>query len=222
MTTTSPAQAATAQDEAGDQASDPGTARIRAYRDDGPIGVGLGVLARGLLPPLPGALVALAVSSVLLATGLGHQHSMALFAPAVVLLLTGLAAGNGHTGRLDWLVPPIIRAIEYGYVAVLGFAQGVPAPLVFLLLGVLAFHHYDTVYRTRQGHWPAEWLLPAGLGWEGRMLLVAFFGLSGLLPFAYAALAAYLGVLFACESAVSWAHHARGGGGTSDLEEEGT
>ncbi|MEV4253906.1 DUF5941 domain-containing protein [Spirillospora sp. NPDC049652] len=118
-------------------------------------------------------------------------------------MLTGAAARHGHTGRLDWLVPPTIRAIEYGYLAVLGFAQGVPAPLVFLLLGVLAFHHYDTVYRTRQGLWPADWLFPAGLGWEGRMLLVAFFGLSGLLPFAYAALAAYLGVLFACECAVS-------------------
>lgn len=180
------------------------SARLRAFRDDGPISTGLGMLARGHLPPLPGALVALVVTSVLLATGLGAQHSPALFAPAMVLLLTGPASSHGHTGRLDWLVPPIIRAIEYGYLAVLGFAQDVPAPLVFLLLGVLAFHHYDTVYRTRQGLWPADWLFPAGLGWEGRMLLVAFFGLSGLLPFAYAALAAYLGVLFACECAVSW------------------
>ncbi|MFC4910526.1 DUF5941 domain-containing protein [Actinomadura gamaensis] len=201
---------------------DAGTAMLRAYRDDGPICIGLGILSRGLLPPLPGALLALVASSVLLATGLGEQRSAALFAPAMVLLLTGPASRHGHTGRLDWLVPPIIRAIEYGYLAVLGFAQGVPAPLVFLLLGVLAFHHYDTVYRTRQGHWPADWLFPAGLGWEGRMLLVAFFGLSGLLPFAYAALAAYLGVLFACESAVSRAQTARGRGVMADLEEEGT
>ncbi|MEV5569140.1 DUF5941 domain-containing protein [Spirillospora sp. NPDC052269] len=199
-----------------------GTARLRAYRDDGPICVALGTLPRGHLPPLPGALVALAVSAVLLATGVGEQHSLALFAPVAVLLLTGLASGHAHTGRLDWLVPPTIRAIEYGYLAVLGFAQSVPAPLIFVLLGVLAFHHYDTVYRTRQGFWPADWLFPAGLGWEGRMLVVALFGLSGFLPFAYAALAAYLGVLFACESVLSWTWLVRGGGVMDDLEEEGT
>ncbi|WP_279575666.1 DUF5941 domain-containing protein [Actinomadura barringtoniae] len=196
------------------------TDQLRAFRDDGPICTALGTLARGMLPPLPGAVVALVITGVLLVAGLGEQNTPALFAPVVALLLTGPAATHPHNGRLDWLVPPIIRGIEYGYLAVLGFAQGVSAPLIYVLIGVLAYHHYDTVYRTRQRLWPQDWVFRAGLGWEGRMLIVAFVGLSGLLPFAYAALAAYLGVLFGCESVTTWARTGRGSGVIVDLEEE--
>ncbi|GAA2623988.1 DUF5941 domain-containing protein [Actinomadura fulvescens] len=196
------------------------TRQLRAYRDDGPICVGLGKLSRGLLPPLPGAVIALVVTGVLLATGVGDDNTPALFAPVVALLLTGPACSHLHNGRLDWLVPPIIRAIEYGYLAVLGFAQGVSAPLIFALIAVLAYHHYDTVYRTRQRLWPQDWVFRAGFGWEGRMLLVAFVGLSGLLPFAYAALAAYLGVLFGSESVTTWTRTGRGSGVIVDLEED--
>jgi Family of unknown function (DUF5941) len=196
------------------------TDQLRAYRDDGLICTALGRLARGMLPPLPGAAVALVITGVLLVAGLGEQNTPALFAPVVALLLTGPASTHPHNGRLDWLVPPIIRGIEYGYLAVLGFAQGVSAPLIYALIAVLAYHHYDTVYRTRQRLWPPDWVFSAGLGWEGRMLIVAFVGLSGLLPFAYAALAAYLGVLFGCESVTTWARTGRGSGVIVDLEEE--
>ncbi|WP_433328913.1 DUF5941 domain-containing protein [Spirillospora sp. CA-294931] len=194
--------------------------RLQAYRDDGSICVMLGRAARGQLPPLPGAVVALTVTAVLLVAGVGEQHTPALFAPVVALLLTGPASTHPHRGRLDWLVPPMVRAIEYGYLAVLGFAQGVSAPLVYLLLTVLAFHHYDTVYRTCQGLRPPDWIFRAGLGWEGRMLIVAFMGLSGLLPFAYAALAAYLGVLFVGESVTTWLRTGRDNGVLVDLEKE--
>lgn len=196
------------------------TDQLRAFRDDGLVCMALGRLARGMLPPLPGAVVALVITGVLLVAGLGEQNTPALFAPVVALLLTGPASTHPHNGRLDWLVPPIIRGIEYGYLAVLGFAQGVSAPLIYVLIGVLAYHHYDTVYRTRQRLWPQDWVFRAGLGWEGRMLIVAFVGLSGLLPFAYAALAAYLGVLFGCESVTTWARTGRGSGVIVDLEEE--
>ncbi|MBW8484653.1 DUF5941 domain-containing protein [Actinomadura parmotrematis] len=195
---------------------------LLAYRDDGPISRTLGSLARGHIPPLPGAAVALAVTAVLLCSGVGDQQTPALFAPAVALLLTGPAAGHPHNGRLDWLVPPFIRAIEYGYLAVLGFAQGVPAPLIYVLIAVLAYHHYDTVYRARQGLWPPEWIFRAGLGWDGRMLIVAFLGLSGLLAFAYASLAVYLGVLFAGESVSTWSRTSRGSGVMVDLEDGNT
>ncbi|WP_018653494.1 DUF5941 domain-containing protein [Actinomadura flavalba] len=193
---------------------------LQVYRDDGALGQALGRFTRGQLPPLPGALVALAVTTVLLLTGMGEQRSPAMFAPVVALLLSGPTALHPHGGRFDWLVPPIIRAIEYGYLAVLGFAQGVAEPLVFVLIAVLAFHHYDTAYRTRQGLRPPEWIFRAGLGWEGRMLIVAFAGLLGFLPLAYAALAAYLGVLFAGECARTWARTERDSGMMVDLEEE--
>ncbi|MFD0685396.1 DUF5941 domain-containing protein [Actinomadura fibrosa] len=193
--------------------------RVRIHRDDGPLCTGLGRLAGGELPPLPGTVLAAVAVIVLLAAGSDTRPVPAICAPVVVLLLTGPAATHPHRGRIDWLVPPIIRGIEYGYLAVLGFAQGVSAPVVHVLIAVLAFHHYDTVYRTRQGLWPQGWVFRAGLGWEGRMLLVAFAGLFGLIPFAYAALAAYLGVLFVSECAIAWARTGRGGG-MVDLEEE--
>jgi hypothetical protein len=194
--------------------------RLQVYRDDGPICTALGRLAQGQLPPLPGAVIAAFVTAVLAIAGLGPQPSLALFAPVAALLLTGPAATHPHDGRLDWLVPPVIRAIEYGYLAVLGFATGVPEPLIYTLIAVLAYHHYDTVYRSRQRLWPPAWIFRAGLGWEGRMLIVAAAGLAGVLPFAYAALAAYLGVLFGTESVRTWTQTGRGTGVMVNLEEE--
>ncbi|GAA2085269.1 DUF5941 domain-containing protein [Actinomadura alba] len=194
--------------------------RLQVYRDDGPLCGLLGRLAQGQLPPLPGVLVAAAVTFVLLIAGGGEQAGVALFAPVAALLLTGPASTHPHGGRLDWLVPPVIRAIEYGYLAVLGFAHDLSAPLIYLLIAVLAYHHYDTVYRTRQKLLPQQWVFTAGLGWEGRMLIVAAAGLAGILPFAYAALAVYLGVLFGTESIRTWTKTGRGTGVMVDLEKE--
>jgi hypothetical protein len=194
--------------------------RLRVYRDDGPICAVLGRLAQGQLPPLPGVVVAAFVTAVLAIAGLGSQPSVALFAPVAALLLTGPAATHPHDGRLDWLVPAVIRAIEYGYLAVVGFATGVPEPLIYTLIAVLAYHHYDTVYRTRQRLWPPEWVSRAGLGWDGRMLVVAAAGLAGVPPFAYVVLAAYLGVLFGVESVRTWTRTGRGTGVLVDLERE--
>ncbi|MGI8328734.1 DUF5941 domain-containing protein [Actinomadura scrupuli] len=196
------------------------TDQLVVYRDDGPICGVLGRLAQGNLPPLLPALVAAVVTLVLLLAGVGGEGGLALFAPVVALLLTGPASTHPHDGRLDWLVPPLIRAIEYGYLAVLGFAHGVSEPLIYVLIAVLAYHHYDTVYRTRQKLWPQEWVFRAGLGWEGRMLVVAAAGFAGVLPFAYAALAAYLGVLFVVESVLTWTRTDRGSGVMVNLEEE--
>jgi phosphatidylglycerophosphate synthase len=123
----------------------------------------------------------------------------------ISLLLGRLTRGHSRDRRVGWLVPPGIRAIEYGYLAVLGYTQDVPGPLVFVLIAVLAYHHYDIVYRARQGHRPPEWLVRAGLGWDGRMVIVALAGLSDLLPFAYATFAVYLGVMFVADSVRTWA-----------------
>jgi hypothetical protein len=205
---------------AADSVTAPATGPLQVYRDDGPLCAMLGRLAQGHLPPLPGALIAVLVMAVLLIAGAGEVSGPALFAPLAALLLTGPASTHPHSGRLDWLVPPLIRAIEYGYVAVLGFAYDISAPLIYTLIAVLVYHHYDTVYRTRQKLWPRKWLSIAGLGWEGRMLVLAAAGLVGVLPYAYAALAAVLGVLFVAESVHTWTRTGRGTGVMVDLEQE--
>lgn len=213
--------AATATDPAKDRAAQR-AAELRAYRDDGPIARALGLLARGQLPPLGPVLVAGVLTIVALILGAGTQELPALLAPVALLLLAGPSATHPHAGRLDWLVPPLIRAIEYGYLAVLGFALGVPEPLVYTLLAVLVYHHYDTVYRTRQGLWPPEWVFQAGLGWDGRMLIAAFAAVLDVTTPVYAALALYLGVLFGWESVRTWVENEResGRGAEIDLEEE--
>jgi Family of unknown function (DUF5941) len=194
--------------------------RLVAYRDDGPIARTLGRLSGGQLPPLLPLLVAAVVTATLVIVGVTGQTSPAIFAPVLALLLAGPASAHPHSGRLDWLVPPLMRAIEYGYLATLGFAHDVSKPLVYALIGVLAYHHYDTVYRTRQRLWPAAWVFCAGLGWDGRLLIAALATLAGVLPITYAVLAIYLGLLFGVESVHAWTRTGTGSGVMVNLEEE--
>jgi hypothetical protein len=193
--------------------------RLLAYRDDGPIAHALGRLARGKLPPLLPLLVAAIVTLILLIAGVHEQGGLALLAPVLVLLLAGPGSAHPHTGRLDWVAPNIIRVIEYGYLATLGFSHGVSKPLVYALICILAYHHYDTVYRTRQRPWPAAWVFRAGLGWDGRMLIAGLGALTHTAPLLYLVLTCYLGVLFAAESIYFWSRTSRRTGVMVNLEE---
>ncbi|MBO3745102.1 hypothetical protein J5X84_03410 [Streptosporangiaceae bacterium NEAU-GS5] len=177
---------------------------VVAYRDDGPLSRGMGAMVAGQLPPLPPAIAGAFVTGVLLVVGIGAADGLAVFAPVVTLLLAGPGSSHRHDGRLDWLVPPILRLIEYGFVACVGFAHGVSVGVLFALLGAIAFHHYDTVYRVRQRVYPPPWLARAGLGWDGRMLVVAFGGLIHAVEPVYALLAIYLWGLFGWESLTCW------------------
>ncbi|WP_433176030.1 DUF5941 domain-containing protein [Actinoallomurus sp. CA-150999] len=194
--------------------------RLVAYRDDGPIAHALGRLTKGQLPPLLPLLVAGIVTAILLVAGVNGQTSPAVFAPVLVLLLAGPGSTHPHSGRLDWFVPPLMRAIEYGYLATLAFAHDVSKPLVYAFLFVLAYHHYDTVYRTRQRLWPAKWVFVAGLGWEGRMLIAAVATLLGKLPIVLAVLGVYFLLLFGIESVYTWVRTGTGKGVMVNLEEE--
>lgn len=189
---------------------------VAAYRDDGWPARGMGALVAGQLPPLPPVLAAVFVTGILLAVGVAGD-GLAVFAPLVALLLAGPGASHPHDGRLDWLVPPLLRLTEYGFVAMAGFAHGVPPLLIFAVLGAMLFHHYDVVYRVRQRVYPPPWLAPAGLGWDGRMLVVALAGLIGAVPVAFVLLALYLWGLFAWESLTCWLAVAAPGTGTADL-----
>ncbi|GGO18364.1 hypothetical protein GCM10010116_37010 [Microbispora rosea subsp. aerata] len=177
---------------------------VVAYRDDGPVSRAMGLLVAGQLPPLPPAIAGAFVTAVLLVLGIAGADDFAVFAPAVALLLAGAGSAHRHDGRLDWLTPPILRLTEYGFIASAGFARSVPPVIVIALLGAMAFHHYDTVYRLRQHVYQPPWLATAGLGWDGRMLVVALGGLLGLVPVVFVLLALYLWCLFGWESLTCW------------------
>jgi hypothetical protein len=184
---------------------------VVAYRDDGTLSKAMGLLVAGQIPPLPPALAGVFVTGVLLVLGVAGAEDVAVFGPAVVLLLAGAGSSHRHNGRFDWMVPPILRITEYGFIASVGFARSVWPPLIVAVLGAMAFHHYDTVYRVRQHVYPPPWLASAGLGWDGRMLLVAVGGLLGLVPAVFVLLAAYLWGLFAWESLTCWLAAPRAG-----------
>ncbi|MEV0148156.1 MULTISPECIES: DUF5941 domain-containing protein [unclassified Nonomuraea] len=184
---------------------------VVAYRDDGSLSRGMGALVAGQLPPLPPVIAGAFVTGVLLMLGVAGSDGLALFAPAVTLLLAGPGSSHPHDGRFDWLVPPILRVIEYSFVAACGFAHGVHPVLIVALLGALAFHHYDLVYRLRQRVYPPPWLSKLGLGWEGRMLVIALAGVAGVMTFGYALLALYLWGLFGWESLTCWLAAPRSG-----------
>jgi phosphatidylglycerophosphate synthase len=91
-------------------------------------------------------------------------------------LTSGLAIARPLTGPLDWLVPPVLRAAEYGTVLVLAVRSEVNGalPAAFGLVAAVAYHHYDTVYRIRGGTGaPPHWLVRSIGGHEGRVLAVA-------------------------------------------------
>ncbi|MFD8263338.1 DUF5941 domain-containing protein [Streptomyces griseoluteus] len=96
-------------------------------------------------------------------------------ATVVYVLLSAEAAARPLKGALDWLVPPVLRAAEYGTVLVLAAKADVNGalPAAFGLVAAVAYHHYDTVYRIRGAAGaPPAWLVRAVGGQEGRTLLV--------------------------------------------------
>ena len=86
--------------------------------------------------------------------------------------------------RWSWSVPALFRLGELGLVAVLVLlivprASSI-APLAFAWVAVVAFHHYDVLYRALGGVAVPRWLTWAGLGWDGRSIVVIVASFAGL------------------------------------------
>jgi hypothetical protein len=95
----------------------------------------------------------------------------------VGLLVGGAGARAPHGGALDWLVPAALRAGEYLFVAGVGVACAVPAPLVFALVLALALHHYDVTARMEKGAPdPVVRLRP---GWDVVVVLLTLAAAAG-------------------------------------------
>jgi hypothetical protein len=189
---------------------------VVAYRDDGPFSRGMGALVAGQLPPLPPPIAGAVVTGILLLVGVGGTDGLAVFAPVVALLLAGPGSSHPHDGRLDWFVPPILRTTEYVFVAAVCFGHDLHPVMIFALLGAMAFHHYDLVYRIRQRVYPPHWLATAGLGWDGRMLVVAAGVIIGQMTAVCVLLTVYLWCLFGWESMTCWLAAPRSGVDAAD------
>jgi hypothetical protein len=100
-----------------------------------------------------------------------------LLPPAWGRRLAGPADGSA---RFAWIRPALLRAAEYAGVLAITAAQpgaGTGAA-VFVLLLVVASHHYDLLYRVLQGL-RAGGAAVLGLGWPGRLLVVAALAVVG-------------------------------------------
>ncbi|MFD8202179.1 DUF5941 domain-containing protein [Streptomyces sp. NPDC059701] len=148
--------------------------------DSGPLAEAVAAGLRGPARRLPGStapavalLGGLAVVATAAFTDFGGPWPAV--AAAVYVLTSALAVARPLKGALDWLVPPFLRAAEYGTVLVLAAKADVNGalPAAFGLVAAVAYHHYDTVYRIRgNAGAPPHWLVRAIGGHEGRTLLV--------------------------------------------------
>ena len=170
------------------QARDRG--ELRGYRGDGRIAMWIGGWVGGRVPPLAPLVVGLLVTGVLTALGLRNLPGILLLTPVEAMLLAAFASWHPHDGRSDWVVPPLLHAAEYVFLAEIGFAARVYPPLVFAVVAAVGLRHLDLGYRVRGGL--AAGIDRRALGWEGRMIVVGVAAVVGIAPLAYGALAIYL------------------------------
>lgn len=163
---------------------------LRSYRGDGRVGVWIGKWVEGKVPPWPPLIVGLLVTGVLVALGLHNLSGILLLTPVEAMLLASLASWHPHDDRSDWIVPPLIQAAEYVFLAEIGYAGHVWPPLTFALVAVAGLRHLDLAYRVRGNL--ADGIDRRGFGWEGRMIIAGAAGAIGIVPVAYSALAVYL------------------------------
>jgi hypothetical protein len=187
------------------QAGDRG--ELRGYRGDGRIAVWIGKWVEGKVPPLPPLIVGLLVTGVLAALGLGNLSGILLLTPAEAMLLAAFASWHPHDGRSDWLVPPLLQAGEYVFLAEIGYAGRVWPAMTFAVVAAVGLRHLDLAYRVRGGL--ANGIDRRGLGWEGRMIIAGIAAAIGIAPMVYTALALYLWYRLTRDWMVGWsARHA--------------
>ena len=107
--------------------------------------------------------------------------------------------------RFAWAVPAILRFVELGLVALVARVW-VPAaiPVAFWWMAVVAFHHYDTLYRALQDSATPRWLTWSALGWDGRCLLVIGLTATGFLASGLAWGAWLLAAIVVALASVQW------------------
>ena len=193
------------------------------YRDDGPVARALARLGSRRVPALIPLLAAAIPMTVLLCVD-GDEAPRGLVAAAVAwaVLLGAVSRGCSHEFSLAWLVPPVMRGLEYGAMFGIAAATSPDTPdAAYALIAVVAFRHYDLVYRLKQrGEVPPAWVNRASGGWDGRLIVAVLLMLAGLLPAAMYVLAGVLAVLLIGESVHGWVQFARAGHRVTDVDDE--
>lgn len=112
---------------------------------------------------------------------LTRQSDAGPLACALSLLVPRARWSAMWASRGGWAIPAGLRLLELGTVAVVALVW-LPAAtvLAFWWIAIIAFHHYDVLYRALQGVATPRWLTWSGLGWDGRTLLIVLAALGGL------------------------------------------
>ncbi|WP_086786807.1 DUF5941 domain-containing protein [Streptomyces caniscabiei] len=192
------------------QRTDRAAQALADLADTGPLAEALARFLPG--PPRKTALLSAAFGAVAVVTAAwvwGPAWQLVALA-ALYVGLSAEAVERSLKGSLDWLIPPLFRAAEYGTILILAAKADVQGalPAAFGLVGAVAYHHYDTVYRIRgDAGAPPRWLVRAIGGHDGRTLLVTV--LAALLApteftVALTALAVAVALLVLLESIRFW------------------
>ncbi|MDC2949545.1 DUF5941 domain-containing protein [Streptomyces heilongjiangensis] len=157
------------------QRTDRAARALADLADSGPLAEALARVMPSRYPVLAKLLVLAGAVVLLLTAWLDGPGLPVVLAAAVYVLVSADAVARPLKGALDWLIPPLFRAAEYGTVLLLAAEADVNGalPAAFGLVAAVAYHHYDTVYRIRgDAGAPPRWLVRVIGGHEGRTLLV--------------------------------------------------
>ncbi len=107
--------------------------------------------------------------------------------------------------RFGWGVPPVLRAVELGGIAwIMAISTVGLSATTFWLLFFVAYHHYDNLYRSLQGSVAPRWLTYMGLGWEGRLGIVAIAAATSLIDALSGVLLVWFGIVFGVVASIQW------------------
>ena len=143
---------------------------------------------RGPTAPAGALLLQRQIDSVILGSGVRRHRPLTLLARPV-----------------GWVVPPLLRLLEMGLVLVLVLAAAPGAIVVaFVWLFLVAFHHYDGLYRSLQDRGMPGWIIRASAGWEGRSLLVIVLAALGIMAPGLGIAAVPLALVVVVIASVQW------------------
>ena len=112
-----------------------------------------------------------------------------------------MAMAGRSLRRLDWPLPALLRATEYGTVLLLAGA----GPWAYLLLAVLAAHHYGIVYRVRlSGAGSQPWIALMTGGWPLRCVVLVVAAATDTVEVVIAAMVVVLAPLVTTDAVASW------------------